>query len=328
MSDTPVREGRALIDATRPYSEESRAKSLWHSLSTFLLVASGFASIVLVPEWWMKLPLALVTGLVVVRAFILYHDVMHGAILKKSALGRLLFAVYGILVLTPSRVWRDTHNYHHAHTAKLVGSHIGSYPTLSTDIYKALAPRQQFFYRAARHPLTILFAWLTVFLWGMCASSFKRSPSKYWESGVAIVVHLGLIALLGIYGGAELLVFAYLVPLNVAFIAGAYLFYAQHNFEGIHIQPRSEWSYTRAALESSSYMKSGALMEWFTGSIGFHHVHHLNPAIPFYRLEETMAAIPELQSPGMTSLSPAEIVRCFRLKLWDPKQGRMVGYPE
>lgn len=108
---------------------------------------------------------------------------------------------------------------------------------------------------------------------------------------------------------------------------GGYLFYAQHNFEGMIVQPRHEWSYGRAALESSSYMELNPVLEWFTGNIGYHHVHHLNPRIPFYNLPKTMAAIPALQNPGKTSLAPSEIARCFSLKLWDPERNQMVGYP-
>jgi omega-6 fatty acid desaturase (delta-12 desaturase) len=95
----------------------------------------------------------------------------------------------------------------------------------------------------------------------------------------------------------------------------------------MHVQPREQWSYTRAALESSSYMEMGAVMNFFTGNIGYHHVHHLNPAIPFYRLPEAMAALPALQSPGRTSLRLHDVVTCLRLKLWDPSSGHMVGYP-
>ena len=93
------------------------------------------------------------------------------------------------------------------------------------------------------------------------------------------------------------------------------------------MQPRESWSYTRAALESSSYMEMGRVMRFFTGNIGYHHVHHLNPLIPFYRLPEAMDAIPELHDPPKTSLRPSDVLACFRLKLWDPDKGRMVGYP-
>jgi omega-6 fatty acid desaturase (delta-12 desaturase) len=96
----------------------------------------------------------------------------------------------------------------------------------------------------------------------------------------------------------------------------------------MYVQPRESWEYTRAALESSSYMETGPILGWLTGNIGYHHVHHLNPGIPFYRLPEAMKSMPELQTPHKTSLRPADIVRCFRQKLWDPERQEMVGYPE
>jgi omega-6 fatty acid desaturase (delta-12 desaturase) len=94
----------------------------------------------------------------------------------------------------------------------------------------------------------------------------------------------------------------------------------------MHVQPRDAWSFGRAALESSSFMEMSPLMNYFTGNIGYHHVHHLNPTIPFYRLPEAMAAIPELQNPGKTTLKPRDVIQCFKLKLWDPEAGKMVGY--
>ena len=121
---------------------------------------------------------------------------------------------------------------------------------------------------------------------------------------------------------------AELLPDQLRMMAGAYLFYAQHNFPDMIVQPRETWEYTRAALESSSYMKTGRILGWLTGDIGYHHVHHLNPGIPFYRLKDAMAGIPELQQPlGTTSLWPSDIAACFRQKLWDAEKGAMVGYP-
>ena len=127
---------------------------------------------------------------------------------------------------------------------------------------------------------------------------------------------------------SDLAVLAHVLPLFVAFAAGSYLFYAQHNFPGVHVAPRESWTYTRAALESSSYMECGPVMQWFTGNIGFHHVHHLNPSIPFYRLPEAMREIPELRDPVKTSLNPRDVLACVRLKLWDPSRNAMVPFPD
>ena len=106
----------------------------------------------------------------------------------------------------------------------------------------------------------------------------------------------------------------------------AFLFYAQHTYEGLRILSAEEWSYFDAALVSSSYLKMGRIMNWFTGNIGYHHIHHLNPHIPFYRLPEAMAALPELQNPAITTLRPRDILACFRADLWETSTQRMVSY--
>ena len=122
--------------------------------------------------------------------------------------------------------------------------------------------------------------------------------------------------------------FSFLLPFAIAAASGAYLFFVQHNFVGLHILPVEEWSHFRAALESSSYLRLGPIMNWFTGNIGYHHVHHLNSLIPCYRLPEAMAAIPELQSPVVTTLRPRDMITCLRLSLWDVPSQRLVTYPE
>jgi omega-6 fatty acid desaturase (delta-12 desaturase) len=168
----------------------------------------------------------------------------------------------------------------------------------------------------------------TVFLLGMCVSPFLRSPRKNWDSALATLVAVAISAALITLAGWQSWLFLFLVPLFVAHVSGAYLFYVQHNFPDMHVQPRETWEYTRAALESSSYFECGPIVAWITGNIGYHHVHHLNPVIPFYRLPEAMAAIPELRHPrGRTSSSPRDIAAAFACKLWDAEQGKMVGYP-
>ena len=114
--------------------------------------------------------------------------------------------------------------------------------------------------------------------------------------------------------------------MGVASIVGSYLFFAQHSFKGMYVATVENWSFYRAALQSSSYLKMNRVMQWFTGNIGFHHVHHLNVGIPFYRLPEAMRAIPALQNPVTLSLGLRDIVACFRASLWDEDRNRMVTY--
>ena len=337
------RDGKTLLAAAKEFQKEDRARSWFHFFETFAVFGALQAVTAMAPAralaagsttpaaaaWWAAaLVCALVQGLVIVRLFIVYHDYMHLAILRNSTFAKWTMYAYGIYVLTPPNVWRQSHNYHHAHTAKIVGSHVGSYMMVTTKMWEAMTPSQRLVYKAFRHPLTVLFAYFTVFGIGMCVQPFLRNPKKNWDSALALIVNVAASVALCWFFGFWTFFFAYFLPLFVATASGAYLFYAQHDFPEMNVQPRESWDYSRAALESSSFMELSPLMHWFTGNIGYHHVHHLNPGIPFYRLPMAMAAIPELQQPlGKTSLRLEDIRRCFAQKLWDAEAGRMVGYP-
>ncbi|HVK71254.1 MAG TPA: fatty acid desaturase [Polyangium sp.] len=321
-------QGNELVAVTRPFASENRARSVYHVASTFAVLALATAVAAAAPYKPLRILGSVIEGLVIVRAFILAHDFHHGALLRKSKVGSVIFGLYGALVLTPPRVWRQTHNYHHAHTAKIVGAQIGSYPVMTVEMWKRAPRGKRIAYAIARHPLTILFGYVTIFLAGMCVSAFLRNPKENWDSAAAFVLHAALVATITYFFGWEMTLLVLVGPLFIGCALGSYLFYAQHNFPGVHMQPRQTWTFARAAVESSSFMRCGPIMSYFTGDIGYHHVHHLNAVIPFYRLREAMAAIPELQVEPQTSLSPRDILHCFSLKLWDPQTGKMVPYPK
>lgn len=329
MSEANRRPDKELIKASNVFAKENRTLSWWHLVSTLTLTAVAIVLAAQPFDPWARTAFGVLAGLMTVRGFIVYHDFKHGAILRGSKVAEAVLDLFGLLVLTPSKVWTQTHNYHHSHTAKIIGSHVGSYMMLTTEMWNKVTPQQRRMYKIVRHPLTILFGYLTVFLYGFCTAAFMRNPKKNKDSAVSIVLHLSIgVAVYYFFGGATFF-FAFLLPNFVSHAAGAYLFYAQHNFPDAYLQPREEWTFVRAALESSSYMKMGPLMNYFTGNIGYHHIHHLNHRIPFYRLPEAFAAIPELQNPrGVTSLKPSDIAACFRLKLWDAKLGRLVPFPD
>ncbi len=339
MSNEPGNEARngsvaqrseqEIIKASSAFAHDDPRRSWFYLVTTLGMQVASQVGAVLAPTWWLKLTLGILAGLLTARSFMIYHDYKHGSILRGSKPAKWILDAFGLYVLTPAQVWTQTHNYHHAHTAKLVGSHVGSYMMLTTALWEKATPGQRFMYKLTRHPLTIVFGYFTVFIYGFCTAAFMRNPRKNPDSALALVVQVTMFALLWRYCGVEAMVYALLVPQLLAHAVGAYLFYAQHNFPEAHVQPRETWTYVRAALESSSYMKMGPVMNFFTGNIGYHHVHHLNHRIPFYRLPDAMAAIPELQHPlGVTSLWPSDIIACFKLKLWDAEQGKLVGFPK
>ena len=332
------RSGKELFDATTPFAEEVWTRSWWHVGSTLLVLVAVLVCAAIAPWWPLRLAASMVGGLVLVRAFILYHDFIHGSLLSGSRVAQVMFYSLGLLMLTPPRHWRFSHNYHHAHVGKVIvakekafpvlTSDIGSYPLMSTDGWRRATPWQRLRYRVSRHPLAVLCAYVTIFLLVSCLNPLVKEPRRYWDGAVALLAHGGLIAVLWLSAGVDVALFAVVLPFAIASALGAYLFYAQHTYEGLRILPAEEWTYFEGALQSSSYMQLNPIMNWFTGNIGYHHVHHLNPHIPFYRLPEAMAAIPELQDVTVTSLRPRDILACFRANLWEPSTQRMVSYRE
>ncbi len=323
-----MRSGPELVRASNEYAREDRAKT-WRLLAVTMLAWSCSAAVSVLAPWFpLRLAAAVVSGLVIVRVFIFYHDWLHGALLTGSTLGAGFMRLFGYYILAGASVWKETHDYHHKHTAKMVGASIGSYPVVTVAMWRLMTPKQRFAYRASRHPVTMFFGYVFVFVWGMCLSAFKRQPRQHLDGLVALLVHASLAVAVGSWLGIEAAVLTVVFPVAMATALGSYLFYAQHNFPEMQIKGRREWEYTYAALRSSSMFDMSPLMHWFTGNIGYHHVHHLNHRIPFYRLPEAMAAMPELQTPGRTSWRLADVRACLRGHVWDPKQGRMLTYAE
>ena len=320
-----MRGGKELILATKPYAVDHAIRSWWSIFSTaFLLIAA------LVGTLW-RFPLAgkiicsVLAGLLFLRMFVIYHDQQHRAILPKSRLAEALMGIFGILALSPTSIWKSSHNHHHNHNSKLRGSHIGSFPIMTKDQFLKSSKRERLQYLFMRHPLTILFGYVSVFLGGMCILPLFEKLREHYDCLIALVVHAVTGVLLAVFFGWQALLLALLIPDFIAGAIGSYLFYAQHNFPGVSFNAAAGWTYEKAALESSSFMKTGRIMGWFTGNIGYHHIHHLNARIPFYRLPEVLNNIVELQTPKTTSLNPIDIIRCLRLKAWDVESQQMIG---
>jgi acyl-lipid omega-6 desaturase (Delta-12 desaturase) len=323
-----MRTSKELILATKPFTTENRLRSWAETILTvciiIMLLIGVFSKLFLI----FRFILSLVTGLFYVRMFVIYHDYQHHAILQKSKLAKLLMKAFGIYILAPQTIWKRSHDHHHAHNSKLTITGIGSYPTISKEKFIKLAPDEKKLYLLNRHPLTIIFGYFTLFFYWLNVKSFIQSPSKHLDSLVAIILHLGIGFYIYHYFGLTSFGIGWFLPFFVAFGVGSYLFYSQHNFPNAQFRENQDWTYDNAALTSTSFMEMPTLLHWITGDIGYHHVHHLNPRIPFYRLRETMESMPELQQATKTSFCPFEIWRCFQLKLWDAEKGKMIRLDE
>lgn len=320
-----MRSSKELLLASKPFAREIRRLSWWHLLSAVAIFSALIAFTCTEIAWYWRLPASILAGFMLVRLFILYHDFQHHAILKGSPVAKAIMTFYGLAALNPPSIWNRSHDHHHRNNAKIFGAAIGSYPVMTVEAYRRAPAKIKFAYLLTRHPMTIALGYLTVFLYGMCIRSLIAQPRLHLDSAASLLLHFGLLGLAWT-DGWDVVILAMLIPSVIAAAMGAYLFYAQHNCPGLILQTRAEWDYVDAALKSSSFIRMSSLMHYFTGNIGYHHVHHLNHRIPFYRLPEAMASIPELQSPCTTSLSPAEVWRCLRLKFWDPRSDQLVEF--
>lgn len=322
-----LRQGTELIRATKPFAQEERRRSWWNLASTLAVLAGALGMTCLDVPWYARLPFSVLAALVLVRMFVIYHDYLHGAILGRSRIADCIFNVYGLLVLSPPSAWRHKHDDHHHHNSQYFGTGVGTFQLMTTEEYARASFWQRLNYAVERNPVTMLLGYVTVFLFSLCVRSLLSRPTQHLDAAAALVLQAGLITGLALVA-PSILVFTFLLPVTLAAALGSYLFYAQHNFPDVRLQGRDRWNYVDAALHSSSYLRQNLVMHWLTGNIGYHHVHHLNARIPFYRLPEAMHAIEELQTPGTTSLHPFDVYRCLRLKLWDPVGNCLVTFRE
>jgi omega-6 fatty acid desaturase (delta-12 desaturase) len=317
--------GRELILATKPFAKEIPWKSWFYSLSTLAILTALFAGVYFLDNAYLRIACSIAAGLTMVRMFVIFHDHQHHTILKGSLPADVLFKLYGIFILAPVSIWKRSHDYHHNHNCKLFTASIGSYPVMTKQRFLQSSKAEQRNYLAIRHPLTIFFGYITMFILGMCVRSFVSAPKRHWDSLVALIVHFTISILIFVYLGWFTWLLAAIIPFMIAFMIGSYLFYAQHNFPGVTFREKDDWCYEDAAMLSSSYMVMNPFWKWVTANIGYHHIHHINSRIPFYRLSEVMEKLPELKEAKTTTLNPADIIACFRLKVWDTQTNSMVG---
>ena len=323
-----MREGKELILATKSFAVDKSVRSWWCILSTTFLLTAALIGTVWPFPLWGKIICSLLAGLLILRLFVIYHDQQHKAILPKSHFADVFMTVFGTLALSPVSIWRSSHNHHHNHNSKLRGSHIGSFPIMTKDQFLKSSKRERRQYLFTRHPLVILFGYVFVFLGGMCVLPLVDEPREHYDCLIALMVHMVAGVLLTLIFGWLALLLTLIIPYFVGGAIGSYLFYAQHNFPGVSFNDAAGWTYEKAALESSSFLKTDPIMGWFTANIGYHHIHHLNARIPFYRLPEVLKSMVELQAAKTTSLNPIEIFRCLRLKVWDVESQQMIGLAE
>jgi omega-6 fatty acid desaturase (delta-12 desaturase) len=319
--------------AVRRFQVPSLPRALWGAGSTFVgflaVCTAMYATFGL--SYLLTLGLAVIAAGFTVRLFIIQHDCGHGSFLASRLGNTILGRLCGLVTFTPYANWRRQHAGHHAvwnNLDRREGTDLYS-SALTVAEYRARSPRQRFLYRLSRHPVvTGLLLPPLVFL--LLYRVPFDTPKAWQRERVSVhATNAGIVAVLiglGLVLGFERVLLIQLPIMVIASIVGAWLFAVQHRFENALWQRDITWSFHAAALEGSSYLKLPRILQWFTGNIGFHHIHHLNPRIPNYRLGDCHAAIPALHA--APTLRFGDALRAPFFALWDEETQRMVGFDD
>lgn len=300
-------------------------------LPYFALVACMYLTLKV--SVWLTLALAVPAAGLVVRVFIIQHDCGHGSFFRSRRANELMGRICSVITLTPFANWRRQHAQHHATWNNLdrrdAGADIYS-SCLTVAEYRALSPLRRTLYRVTRHPLvTQLLVPPLVFLVLYrvpfdTPRAWRRERISVHGTNIAVASVLGaLILLIGVWP----VILVQLPIMVIAAIIGVWLFSVQHKFEDALWARQASWNATAASVHGSSYLALPAVLQWFTGNIGFHHLHHLAPRIPNYRLPECARDLPDLSGEA-TRLSFGQALRAHGYALWDEQRGRMVRFDE
>ena len=323
-----------ILSGVAAFQHPILGRSLWQmatSLGGFLVTCAAMY-LCLGISLWVSLPLSVLAAGFLVRIFIIQHDCGHGAFFRSQRANNIIGSLCSVMTLTPYAFWRRQHARHHGSWNNLdrrAASGLDIYSSCMTvSEYHRLGRWQQWLYRLSRHPVVShLILPPAVFL---LLYRIPFDAAKGWNHERR-AIHVTNLALVGLFGGLGLAigfdrVLAVQLPIMVfASIIGVWLFSVQHRFERTLWVSDADWSFAEAALRGSSHLRLPRILQWFTGNIGFHHIHHLNPRIPNYRLEDCHRTIGGLQSAPVLTLRTA--ITTLRYALWDDDLRRMVKFP-
>lgn len=313
------------------YARAETHKSLFQLFNTAIpfgvMWALMYKSLAL--PYWATLLLAIPTGGLLVRLFIMQHDAGHGSFFASKKANDLVGFIIGVLTITPYEYWQKTHAIHHATSGNLDKRGYGDIDTLTVREYQSLSPREQFKYRAYRHPFTMfvvgpLFQFMVKHRWPWNVPfTWKREWRSVHLTNLALVI---VTALAAATIGLKSFFLVQLPITVVSCAAGAWLFYVQHQYEDTYWERDDRWDYFDASTRGSSMYVLPKVLQWFTGNIGLHHIHHYNSRIPNYKLQACFDENPEFQK--VTQLNLWTGLKSIHLALWDESRQKLVSFSD
>ncbi len=327
----------AKVDGTKPdwhqsmkrYEQPDLRKAVWQLVNTFIpylfVCVLMYFSHIGGYSYWITMGLAIVAAGLLIRIFIFFHDCAHQSFFSSRKANTILGYVCGVLTFTPYEEWRRSHGFHHNTFGDLDRRGRGDVWTLTTEEFRRASKPTRFRYRFFRNPFVLLclgpaYLFLVSYRYSHQSARRRQDYSVMITNAaiLAIIVAAGLTIGLKAYA---------LIQLPVIFLAGVmgvWLFYIQHQFEGVYWARHDQWDPIRASLHGSSYYKLPKVIQWLTGNIGLHHIHHLRPRIPNYNLQRCFD-----DTRSFLQIEPLTIrksIGCLQLKLWDEEKQKLVGF--
>lgn len=309
------------------YQNPSISKSLWQLLNTIvpllLLWTGAYLSFSI--SIWLSILLTIPAAGFLVRAFIIFHDCGHHAFFRSRKANDIVGVFIGLITFFPYHYWKYEHSVHHAGNGNLSRRGMGDITTLTVNEYRELSHGKRLLYRLYRNPLIMfglgpLFLILVQYRFNRKGAGRKERFNTYLTNGVLLaVLAFGCWAL-----GWERFLLVEGLTLYLAGLAGIWLFYVQHQFENSYFEQAENWDYVTAALRGSSFYKLPKVLQWITGNIGFHHIHHLGPRVPNYNLQRVYDQFTYLQE--VTTVGLRSSLKCLRFRLWDEEKKKFVGF--
>ncbi|MHC0038231.1 Delta(5) desaturase DesA [Pseudoneobacillus sp. C159] len=312
-----------------PYEKSTVKESTIQLLNTLVpfLGLWVLAHLSLSVSYWLALvPIILAAGFLV-RIFIIFHDCTHHSFFKSRKANRIVGTITGVITLFPFDQWGHDHAVHHATSGNLDKRGVGDIWTMTVDEYVAASWKMRLAYRLYRNPFVMfglgpIYQFLIMNRFNRKAAKKKERMNLYLTNVLIVVLYAAVISVIGWQ--------SFLIVQGSIFMisgsAGIWLFYVQHNFEDSYFEPDKDWEYVLAAVEGSSFYKLPKIMQWLTGNIGFHHVHHLSPRVPNYRLEEAHNNTEPLKNVPTVTLATS--LQSLKFRLWDEKRKNFVSFKE
>ena len=305
----------------------SLGRARWQLINSFVPYVLLWVAMVyvLAVSYWLMLPLALLAAGFLARIFIIFHDCGHGSFFKSQRANNAIGTISGLLNLTPYRHWRWQHAIHHGTAGDLDRRGSGDIWTLTVQEYLQSSPWKRLAYRLARNPLVLfaiapLYVFVVHHRFAVAEAPKRERQSVHRTNWMLLGIAVGMSSIIGL---KQFL----LIQITVSAFAGAaglWLFYVQHQFQGAYWARTDKWNYTDAALKGSSFYKLPKVLQWFTGNIGFHHIHHLSPRIPNYHLQRCHEADPFFK--GIKPVTLITSLESIKFRLWDEQHNVFVGF--